>query len=185
MPSIPAKYLGPLSRFSEGSGQGVHHILIMLSGPEPQRGLLESMMMDQLQAVKEKIIMVRGLPGGGTPLKVPAHVEVYDHLAANDLEEKIRNASIVIARSGYSTVMDLAVMNKPSVLIPTPGQTEQEYLAQHLMEENLAFYLPQDKFKLAPALDLARHFPFRKYDLRKGDHLSKTIELFLKKLKPV
>ncbi|MGZ5287655.1 MAG: glycosyltransferase [Flavisolibacter sp.] len=184
LPSIPVKYLGPLSRFSAGHSESGKHILIMLSGPEPQRTLLETLVLEQSNQTKEKIVLVRGLPGGGPSIDAPAHMEVFDHLPARLLEEKILEASMVIARSGYSTVMDLAVMNKPAILVPTPGQTEQEYLAQHLMQQQLAFHLPQDKFRLAPALDLARHFPFKKYDFQGENNLSDIINQFLNQLKP-
>ncbi len=186
LPAVPVKYLGPLSRFAPDKVvKSADYILVMLSGPEPQRTMLESLIVEQSKKVPEKIVLVRGLPGGGNSLHVDAHVELHDHLPAHELEEKIRHASLVISRSGYSTVMDLAVLNKPSVLVPTPGQTEQEYLAQHLMDQNLALALPQDKFKLPSALDLARHFPFKKYDLKNENHLTKTIKQFLNNLKHV
>ncbi len=184
LPEVPVKYLGPLSRFTQdGSKKAGNFILVLLSGPEPQRTMLENLIVEQSKKINEKIVLVRGLPGGGKTLDVDAHVELHDHLPALELKEKIQHASLVIARSGYSTVMDLSVLNKPSVLIPTPGQTEQEYLAQHLMDQNLALFLPQDKFKLSSALDLARHFPFKKYELKTEDLLNKTISEFLNKLK--
>jgi predicted glycosyltransferase len=69
---------------------------------------------------------------------------VANHLAASELEAAISEASFVIARTGYSTVMDLIKMQKKAVLIPTPGQTEQEYLGEHLNEHKLALCLPQE-----------------------------------------
>jgi predicted glycosyltransferase len=67
---------------------------------------------------------------------------------------------MIIARCGYSTVMDLAALQKRSILIPTPGQTEQEYLAEHLMKKNFAFCVEQKKFRLKTVLPLAEAFPY-------------------------
>jgi UDP-N-acetylglucosamine transferase subunit ALG13 len=157
MPAVPTRYIGWLSRFGTGGGDGEGvgrvDLLVLLSGPEPQRTLLESMVLEQAAGCGCQIVLVRGLPGGGKAVTVPPGVIVYNHLAAQELESLIRRSSVVLARSGYSTVMDLARLGKKAIFIPTPGQTEQEYLGAYLAEKGLAVCMRQDRFSLKEALD--------------------------------
>ena len=68
---------------------------------------------------------------------------------------------MVICRSGYSTLMDLMRLRKRAFLIPTPGQTEQEYLARKLMQREVFYSATQKSFSLPEALEASRYFPFR------------------------
>jgi uncharacterized protein (TIGR00661 family) len=160
-PAIPVKYLGPLSRFSESADENLKHILVLLSGPEPQRTLLENLLLSQIKTYKNRVVFVRGLPGHAEEIKVPANVTVYNHLAAEELQQKIAAASFVVSRCGYSTVIDMAALKKKTILLPTPGQPEQEYLAKHLMKKNFALCMEQNKFNLVHALGLASAFNYQ------------------------
>lgn len=164
-PQIPVRYLGPLSRFAahQKANEG-NYLLLILSGPEPQRTLLETIFLEELKSYTKPVVLVRGLPGNRDGLPVNENVSVFAHLPAAELQEKIEGAKLVIARCGYSTVMDLAVLQKRSILIPTPGQTEQEYLAEHLMAMKFSLCIEQKKFRLKPALDLAETFPYQAFD---------------------
>lgn len=163
-PSIPTHYLGILSRFDPAQPtDDKGYLLLLLSGPEPQRTLLENQLLEELKDYTLPVILVRGLPETAEIPEVPSNITVHSHLPATALEHLIRYASLVIARCGYSTVMDLAVLKKKSILIPTPGQTEQEYLARHLMEKNFAFCIEQKKFRLKTALELAASFHYRPF----------------------
>jgi UDP-N-acetylglucosamine transferase subunit ALG13 len=156
MPAIPVRYVGWLSRFGEGGQDGPNDIelLVLLSGPEPQRSLLEESI---LQQASSGLVIVRGLPEGGKKIPaVPPGVVVYDHLPAAELEGLIKRARLVVARPGYSTVMDLARLGKRALFIPTPGQTEQEYLGSFLGEKGWAVCTGQDGLSLAAALEMAR-----------------------------
>lgn len=153
MPGVTTHYIGPLSRMERSTAVEEPYVLVILSGPEPQRTLLEKNILRQAAAVPDPIVLVRGLPGKGKTLDVaPATITVYDHLPSRELERVMAGARLVIARSGYSTVMDLARMRKRAVLIPTPGQTEQEYLGRYLGAKGWAVCIPQNKFSLAGAL---------------------------------
>ena len=178
-PSIPVYYLGPLSRFekTETKKEG-EDLLVLLSGPEPQRTLLEEMFVQDLKEYTKPVVFVRGLPGEEERLAVNANVTVYNHLPAAALEQKIREAGLVISRCGYSTVMDLAALQKRSILVPTPGQTEQEYLARHLQQKNFAFCVEQKKFRLKNALELAEAFPYRPY-LNPESNLHAVVKSFV------
>ena len=109
-------------------------------------------------------------------LQVKKNITVFSHLPAAALEEKMKKASLVISRCGYSTVMDLATLQKKSILIPTPGQTEQEYLAGHLMQKNFALCIDQKKFRLKQAIALAENFPYKPSDEVSKNVLTGIIE---------
>ncbi len=81
---------------------------------------------------------------------------VFDHLPALELEPLMRKVRLVVARSGYSTVMDLARLGKRALLVPTPGQPEQEYLGPFLAGKGRAVCVQQSAFSLQEALALAR-----------------------------
>jgi UDP:flavonoid glycosyltransferase YjiC (YdhE family) len=159
-PSIPMGYIGWQSRFHNNLTPSAKHLLVILSGPEPQRTLLENLLISQLDGYEKPVVFVRGLPGDISGLDAPENVSVFNHLRANELEEKIAGASYIIARSGYSTIMDLLPLKKKTILIPTPGQTEQEYLAQHLTKNSFALCVEQSKFHLQSSLELAAAFPY-------------------------
>ena len=165
LPGITTKYIGWLSRFGKisQSDERVNRdpndpeLLILLSGPEPQRTLLEASIMAQAGAVACRMVLVRGLPTGGPALpNIPPGLTAYDHLPAVELEPLMRKARLIVARSGYSTVMDLARLGRRALLIPTPGQPEQEYLGPFLAGKELAFCVKQSAFSLRESLSLAR-----------------------------
>ena len=180
--SIPTHYIGLLSRFSsDQSSSPGGYLMVLLSGPEPQRTLLENQLLQELKDYTEPVLLVRGLPGGNAEIKENGNVNVFSHLPAAELEEKIRGSSIVISRCGYSTIMDLAVLKKRSILIPTPGQTEQEYLAKHLMKKNFALCVEQKKFRLKNALQLANTFDYRYYD-PPSNNLKASVDSFIQSI---
>jgi uncharacterized protein (TIGR00661 family) len=162
LPRIPVQYIGLLSRFQRSNSSSANgHLLVLLSGPEPQRSILEQKIIEQLKEYNGRVILLRGLPGATTVPVVTSNIIIRNHLPADKLEVTLKNASMVISRCGYSTVMDLMAMNKMCILIPTPGQTEQEYLARHLMKQRLALCVDQGKFNLQSALSLAATFPYQ------------------------
>lgn len=159
-PSIPLRYIGPLSRFEGPEQHEEKHLLVLLSGPEPQRTIFEELLLEQLQPYDGPVVFVRGLPGSEEMPEHPSHVSMHNHLPAAQLKKVMEEASLVIARCGYSTVMDLAALRKKSILVPTPGQTEQVYLSGHLLQKGFALCAAQDKFRLANLLELSGQFNY-------------------------
>jgi len=162
LPAIPVQYMGGLSRLKPCSGK-THSIklLVVLSGPEPQRSLFENLLLKQLEQQPGKTILVRGLPGEGDEVWVKNDLTIYNHVPAGILNDLMCNAELVISRSGYTTVMDLLKLGKKSILVPTPGQAEQEYVATHLLKEQLAYTVPQAQFNLQSSLTSANEFPYQ------------------------
>lgn len=150
LPKVPTIYCGILSRFNEIIEEINYQYCFLLSGPEPQRTILENIILNELKFCQLKTVIVRGLPEKSTvPRLNNSLVTTFNHLPAVDLENIIAQSKIVIARSGYSTIMDLAKMKKSAVLIPTPGQTEQEYLAAYLSRLGFFSTISQNDFSLS------------------------------------
>lgn len=181
-PSLSIRFIGPLSRFQWQEEKLTEYVLILLSGPEPQRTLWEQQLLAEIKEADTPVFLVRGLPGAVSKLSVPYHVTVANHLPAAALQRAIEGATFVISRCGYSTVMDVVALRKKSILVPTPGQTEQEYLARYLAEEKIAFTLPQKKFKLRAALNLAATFPYQLPAMTDSNGLQKAITALQKRL---
>ncbi len=155
---IKTQYIGWLSRFkSKTDNVKKYEVLAIFSGPEPQRTLLENTVLPQLKASRLKYRAVRGLPGLNN--KALTDDSVVNFLSSEALQHEVDAAALVIARSGYSTVMDMRALGKNVVFIPTPGQTEQEYLAKRLMENGIAFSMDQKVFDLPTAMKKSQSFP--------------------------
>lgn len=187
LPAIPVHYLGLLSRFAPAGADQTpvqkNRLLILLSGPEPQRSLLEAKLLPQLRGYPGPAVMVRGLPGSTE--KQPeggAGLQIYPHLAGPALREQICRAEWIIARSGYSTVMELLCLRKKSILLPTPGQTEQGYLAHHLAASGLACTSRQDSFNLDRSLQAAAAFAYRLMPVTEQGRLRERVRRFLSSL---
>lgn len=182
-PVIPLKYIGALSRFErKGLKEKKNHLLIVLSGPEPQRSILEDKLIDEVVHYNGTADIVRGLPATDKLMPSTNQIHFYNHLPASELNNKLEEASFVISRCGYSTVMDLVKLKKKSILIPTPGQTEQEYLAKYLFNKKIAVCINQQDFSLKKSLQEAESFDYHFTDL--DDSLLKpVISDFLMKLK--
>ncbi len=125
------KYIGPLSRMKP-ENLDPKHVLVMLSGPEPQRSILERKLNAQLEKLDYPCLFVRGLPRNKNTIHPRKNIRFVNHLTSAELSKAIAEAKFVICRSGYSSIMDLIRMKKKALLIPTPGQTEQIHLAHHL-----------------------------------------------------
>ncbi len=143
-PATPVKYIGLLSRLKNISSAIKYDFLFLLSGPEPQRTIFENKIIDIIhQNNHYKIALVRGRPLGKNELTIK-NADVYDHLTAAELNVMLASSRTVICRSGYSTVMDLLAIGKKAILVPTPGQNEQEYLAEYLNKHQLFQFISQE-----------------------------------------
>ncbi|MFH0766177.1 MAG: glycosyltransferase [Calditrichota bacterium] len=158
-PPKHAHYIGLLSRFrprpeAPQSWDG----LILLSGPEPQRTILERIIESQLEETDKTVLMVRGLPDFRREKEVRGNLTVVNHLAADELNAAMAQTRVTVARSGYSTIMDLATVGGKAVFVPTPGQTEQGYLAKRFMRLGIALQMNQKNFNLAKAFQEYNNF---------------------------
>lgn len=135
---------------------------MILSGPEPQRSLLDTIMLDQLKDSGCKSAIIRGIPKPASrqdPI-AETNIDCYDHLSPEAFRDIVLQAGVIICRSGYSTIMDLVELNCQAILIPTPGQPEQEYLARYLGDKKYFFCESQVGFNLQKALQSYRENEF-------------------------
>ncbi len=147
-PETEIQYMGLLSRLKVISVVNKYDFLFLISGPEPQRTIFENTIIHLITQNKQgyKIALVRGKPLREKELKIP-NTDLFDHLSALELNNLIAASNTVICRSGYSSVMDLLTMGKKAILIPTPGQKEQEYLAEYLSSKSLFKVILQEDMK--------------------------------------
>ncbi len=157
--SLSECYIGLLSRLRAVEEEKEYDILALLSGPEPQRSRLEAMLIRQLKELSYKVLLVQGRTEREGRCQPAAHIEVVSYLKAAELQSAINRSTIVICRSGYSTLMDLAATGKKALLIPTPGQTEQEYLARRMQEVGYCPFRQQSGLNLGRGIREALEFP--------------------------
>ncbi len=155
---IPHTFIGIQSRFSNFKkttsfiDTTEFDILIVLSGPEPQRTFLETELKKKFKGRTESVLLVKGKTENHTTTQ-DDNITVISYLNTNDLFTALQKAQTIICRSGYSTIMDLAVLGKKAILIPAVGQTEQEFLAETLAQKGFAVECRQDKLDIDAALE--------------------------------
>ncbi|MEO8254162.1 MAG: glycosyltransferase [Flavobacterium sp.] len=147
-PDLNIKYIGPLSRMHPKKVDQKYDLMIILSGPEPQRGLLEEKLKTEILRYPGKILFIKGIIEKEQKKEQIDHVTFYNFMHSRQLEQALNESTTIICRSGYTSVMDLSKLNKKVFFIPTPGQYEQEYLAKKLKKEGLVPYAEQDLFTI-------------------------------------
>ncbi len=159
------KYIGLLSRFAGAVNAAPKEngpILMLISGPEPQRTEFSRMLWQQALKHNGEVIFAEGREAVTAPADVPAHITYHKRIDGPALADAIKSASMVVCRSGYSTLMDLRAINKPAIVIPTPGQTEQQYLGRMLHDSGVFYSTTQKGFDLQRTLKETAVFPFYK-----------------------
>ncbi len=183
LPSIPVKYLGALSRFEKKEELPPElDVLVLISGPEPQRTQLQQLICRQIVTLPIRALILCGQPGKPREEFLTPAIKVVNHLNTTQLEDALRKSRLVISRPGYTTVMDLAQLQKKAILIPTPGQTEQEYLAGYLQDKNYCLSYRQTAFRLSPAIAAAKTFSFKPISLPEMNRYKTILSEFLSSL---
>lgn len=147
---IVTKEIGTLSRFEKKTDEGSYEkfdVLVLISGPEPQRSIFENLIFEGLLRTKYKVLILSGKPQKLTE-NIKENIKIKNHLPTNTLNYYLQNTDLVIARAGYSTIMDLVALQNTAILVPTPGQTEQEYLADYLHNKNMFLKAEQEKLNI-------------------------------------
>jgi len=143
---LQVKYIGPLSRLEKVPCEKEFDLMVILSGPEPQRSILEEKLRLELKNFKGSILFVQGLLAGKQTKILTDSMLIVNFMLKTELQECICKSRLILARSGYSTLMDLEKLEAKAFFIPTPGQTEQVYLAKYLKEQKIADYVAQNAF---------------------------------------
>ncbi|WKD85560.1 UDP-N-acetylglucosamine--N-acetylmuramyl-(pentapeptide) pyrophosphoryl-undecaprenol N-acetylglucosamine transferase [Polaribacter huanghezhanensis] len=140
-------YIGALSRFKKADLPIKNSILIVLSGIESQRKSLEEKSLEAFKNYPKNIVLIQGKIEENQTKKVVGNLTIYNYLLSNELEREINQSEMILCRSGYSSIMDLAVLEKKAFFIPTTNQTEQEYLANYLEAKKVAPFCKEKDFK--------------------------------------
>jgi len=146
--SLNLSYLGPLSRMHKMALPVQYDLMIILSGPEPQRGLLETHLTEEVKRFDGKVVFIKGIIEKEQKKEQIENVTYYNFMKTRQLEQTFNESKKVLCRSGYTTIMDLVKLNKKAFFIPTPGQYEQIYLAEKLQNDGLVPYATQEEFKI-------------------------------------
>lgn len=157
---LPVRYIGPLSRFKKMSLPKSYDVMVLLSGPEPQRSLLEEKLFSELKNYKGNVLFVRGLLEASQNITTQDHLTIYNYMTSTELETAINKSDLIVSRSGYTTIMDLAKLEKKAFFIPTPGQFEQRYLAEKLKKEHIVPFCDQDDFTIERLHDVINYKGF-------------------------
>ena len=149
-------YIGPISRLSYQNIEKKYNLMILLSGPEPQRTMLEEILRSEALKFNGKVLFVRGVVENDQKNSSLKNITFYNFMNARQLEKAINESEKVLCRSGYTTIMDLAKLGKKAYFIPTPGQYEQEYLAKRLQKYGFYPYCDQDDFTIENLADIEK-----------------------------
>jgi len=153
-----ARYIGPVSRMDPAGSIAPtvpYRIVCVISGPEPQRTLLEDVLMKQLRRIDGQHLLVRGKPEPALDETI-GHVRRVSHLGGDPLTGALLQAELIVSRTGYTTLMDLERIGKSALVVPTPGQAEQEYLGELHAKTGRFFVQAQERLDIADALGRSR-----------------------------
>ncbi len=175
--NIPVKYTGTLSRFTEKLHvkSKTYDYIAIISGPEPQRSLLENKLLHFFKNSDKKSLLIAGIPGENKSYETNG-VTVYSSITDSMLKEVLHSETTLICRPGYSTLMDLTVLgHRKIIFIPTPGQTEQEYLGSELKSKYDYVVIKQGEVIRDHNIQSGKALPFQDNNTM----LQKTIRDFL------
>jgi len=160
MPINNYTFIGPLSRFKITNikdSTKKYDVMVILSGPEPQRSIFEELLEEQFLKTDLKVVFLLGKPDNQDS-EFKENIVKMPHLPDVKFAEMIMSSDLIISRPGYSTIMDLAVFGKNAIFVPTPGQTEQEYLAETLEKQGSYYFQEQDKLDVQVAIHKSRSY---------------------------
>jgi len=148
-------YVGVLSDFRRKNIKKDIDYLISISGPEPQRTILEKRLLPQLNDLDGNIVVTLGKTEQKHKF-IKKNVKMYSFLTRDEREDLLNRSKLVVSRSGYSTILDLAVIGSKALMTPTPGQIEQEYLASYHNKKGTFYSVDQNKIDLVKDVNIAK-----------------------------
>jgi uncharacterized protein (TIGR00661 family) len=174
-----AKFMGPLTRFDQLDIPQKYDLLILLSGPEPQRTYLENTLLSQIPLLSHhmKIALVRGVIEAEQKQEIKGNVEIWNFMTGEQLNEYVCASGLVLSRSGYSTVLDLVALGKKAFFVPTPGQTEQVFISDELMRSGMVYSVDQNDIDLVKDIPIA--LSYKGFDKVEKPDLRKWVRGFL------
>jgi uncharacterized protein (TIGR00661 family) len=152
------RYIGILSHVRKRQMLEDIDYLISISGPEPQRTIFFNKIISQVNQLTGKVVIAGGTPDIAQTSNND-NVLFYSFLNSHQQEEMMNRAKFIISRSGYTTIMEIVELGKKNVLfLPTPGMSEQEYLADYYEEQGYFHHVSQYHLKLKQAVEDSKKF---------------------------
>ena len=180
-------YIGPLSTMQYNNTEKQYDIIAVLSGLEPQRSYFEKMLLAQAQKMPDiKMLLVAGQTGEMQKRQIGKNIDWQSYMNRKELNQAILASKVYVGRSGYSSLMDIVQLkHRKVILVPTPGQTEQEYLADRFAALQGFVVQQQKDFNLKNALEaLQNRTPGWYTDATHDTDLTEFIEQFLNRMTP-
>jgi len=154
-----AYYAGILSSVQKMDVPEDLDFLIIISGPEPQRSVLEEIILKQVQELPGEKMVLLGRPQDNFERKLDRWTTVKSYATEKEKIVLMNRAKFIISRSGYTTMMDIAELGKKrGVFIPTPGQIEQEYLSKYYHEKKWFYSKSQYRLNLIKDIENAEGY---------------------------
>jgi uncharacterized protein (TIGR00661 family) len=160
--SLNLKYIGILSRMDKIELPKKHDLMVLISGPEPQRTILEEKLIDEVESFKGSVLFIKGKVEETQKIEQKNHITFCNFMTSAELEIAFNESKNILCRSGYTTIMDLVKMEKKAFFIPTPGQFEQEYLAKRLKKKGILPYSNQSDFSIEKLQEIQLYSGFPK-----------------------
>ena len=151
------KYIGAHSRLKLTKKERKYKLCFILSGPEPKRTSFEKMVMESVKEIEEEIVIILGKIEERNII-TKNNLTIISSSNTDEINKYILESEIIISRPGYTTIMDLQKLQAKAIFIPTPGQTEQEYLAKYLKQTKICFYQKQKEFNLKKAINISKNY---------------------------
>jgi len=171
------EYIGPICDLRKLPLPEDIDYFVSISGPEPQRTILEKKIMSQILNLKGKVVVTLGKPEDKRIFELSPNVTVFGYLNRKKQEETMNRSRLIITRPGYTTLMELAFLGKKALLIPTPGQTEQIYLAYYHTRKGNFYSVSQDKLWLSRDVKKAEEYPGIKVKIEPGEAENRFMEV--------
>jgi len=159
-----ARFVGPLSRFSPAEtfapkNYGESIVTAIISGPEPQRSIFEDLVTRQLSELNLPATILSGMPESEDKKTISGKLTILPYSSTDKIISIITSSSLVICRSGYSSIMDLQALGTKALFVPTPGQTEQIYLAELHQKQGNVLWRKQESLNLSTDIKNALTYP--------------------------
>ena len=175
-PKSKIKYIGILSHLKKLNIKPDIDYFFSLSGPELTRIKLENSIMSQIGYLKGKIVIAGGNPDIKTKNSTE-NIEFHSFLNRDQQENFMNRAKFLIIRSGYTTIMEVVELGKKALLIPSPGQTEQEYLANYYEKQRYFHHIHQSNLKLGRDIEASKKYKGFKAPWKTSDAIKKFMKI--------
>jgi uncharacterized protein (TIGR00661 family) len=150
--NVEKDYLGWLTNLEPQKGSKSYDLVAVLSGPEPLRSTFEKKIIEQLKEIEGQFLVIGGTPDARPEGFISPNIEYVPIATRTEMSAYLSKTEVVLGRSGYSSLMDWLLLGKKMIVVPTPSQPEQVFLAQELKNRNWAISQRQDKLNIRKAI---------------------------------